>query len=297
MNDDFLYGIERSIYRRHDDKEKKDVMLKIDWREANKFNEQHYGIFWTVNSFNGERKNVNLKRFLSWAIDIDSGSKILQMKIINKFIEPSLVIESKRGFHVYYNAVDGTTTDKFKEIMIGHLIPNLNADKGVNDLARVLRAPNFNHWKDANDPFFIKVIHTSNKLYSDEDMISGFPPKNDETKDAQKNIKYLRKSLKEFGKENVWAKVYEMDCEAALNVLSGTDAVSGEIYSFYRSSRGNKNITVNNEPSASWIDQHGRIGSRSGGGPTIWNWLYWLHKDHKKVYKFMKQYFPKIFEE
>ena len=297
---DPLRASERLLYRFTDDetlpKEKK-IFTDTTWREANKWNEKKWAIFWTVNIFNGSRANANIKEFLSWAIDLDDGNKKAQMERIRNFIEPSMVIESKAGFHVYYFAESGTSTERFSETMVNHLIPNLEADKSVKDLARVLRVPNFYHWKNVNDPFLVKVVHWSNKKYTQDQIISGFPPKTEKAKSTISHTAELRKTLKKFGSEKLWDRVYDFDCEYALSKLSGTDAVNGENFSFKRVSRGRLNIFVDDKITACFIDEHKRIGSRTNGGPTIWQWVNWYHNDHKKTYQYLKKYIPELFEE
>lgn len=297
---DELRSTERLLFRLTDDesipKDKK-IFTGTTWREANKWNENQWGIFWSINLFNGKRSNANLKEFLAWAIDLDDDDKKTQSERIKNFLEPSMVVESKNGFHVYYFAEKDTETKNFKEIMINHLIPNLNADKGVNDLARVLRVPNFLHWKDTSDPFMVKIVHYSGKKYSEKQIISGFPPKTDLAKKTIADTSSLRKTLKSFGHEKIWDRVYNFDCEYALSKLSGTSAVNGETFSFQRVSRGHMNIWVDDKITASFIDKDKRIGSRNRGGPTIWQWVNWYHNDHKKTYKLLKQYLPELFED
>ena len=43
-------------------------MAAIEW------NRKGWGIFWTVNDFDGPRRIVNLRTFNAWAVDIDDGT-------------------------------------------------------------------------------------------------------------------------------------------------------------------------------------------------------------------------------
>lgn len=297
---------DRSLYRIFDDPKVKSAAIPITgisnseiYKSAIKFNEAGWGIFWTVNKFKNhtDRTISNIDKILSWAVDIDTGTKQSQSKKIATFPEPSMVMESKRGFHVYYNAIDASI-ENFKDIQTNYLVPSLDGDNNAKDLSRILRVPMFYHCKDINDKFLVKVVHESSCAYTEDQIKKYFGGHKNKlatiplTQDVNKN--YLKKSLKIQSDGGLIDRVWNMNCEDALLTLSGTNAVCGEVYSFYNVSRGNKNILVNGKNTSCFIDSDGRIGSMDNGGPTIWNWLYWFHKDHKKVYKIMREYFPEV---
>ena len=145
-----------------------------DARQAFHFNTKGYGIFWAVNEFKGARQKQNLVKVRYWAVDIDDGTKQEQWNRIKKVLKPSMIIETKNGFHVYYKAVDGTA-ENWKDIVEFRLIPYFKADKRAKDITRVLRVPGYKHLKDPKEPFKIKIIHQSDREYTSAEMQMCFP--------------------------------------------------------------------------------------------------------------------------
>ncbi|HNC91118.1 MAG TPA: hypothetical protein PLU50_04630 [Pseudobdellovibrionaceae bacterium] len=293
MNQDIM--ADRHLYRIHDPGVEKGCFPVADISEALSWNEKQWGIFWTVNKFKnpGERVAASLDRILCWAVDLDTGTKAEQLQTIAKFAEPSALIETKNGHHVYYDAID-PTTKAFPEIM-GRLVENLNADPNAKDLSRILRVPAFCHWKDPKNPFAIKLVHESNRVYTEKDMLILFPELKKKTND-EVEMQTLKRTLSFQKDDTLFDKIYGLDCEAALMRLSGTIAVDYETFSFRRVSRGNVNILVNNKSTSCFIDPNKRIGGGGGtAGPTIWQWVNYYHRDHQKTYGYIKTYLPELF--
>ena len=103
-------------------------------------NKQGWGIFHTVNSFVGPRQKKNLVRVNSWFVEIDDGTKPEMLKKIRSGLKPTMVVESKRGYHVYFACLD---TDfelckkTWDEIMKKRLIPFYGGDKKAADICRL----------------------------------------------------------------------------------------------------------------------------------------------------------------
>lgn len=294
--------IDRDLYRMSDDRSAATPAIYIDegstsatWRKALQWNKQKFGIFWTVNGFKfpGDRKKENISRIISWTADIDSGTKEEQIELIKQYPEPSMIVETKRGFQVYYDAIDGTP-ENYELIETKFVVPSLNADPKARDLSRILRVPHFDHWKDPNDPFFVKLVHLADVAYSEDQMMTMFKDHRDEKQERSSQVMNLKRSLRVQGDNSLWERIWNIDCEVALERLSGTDAVGGEVYTFRQNANGNKNIFVNGKGSSCFIDRQGRIGSLDGGGPTIWNWLFWFHRNNGRVYNIIKTYFPEV---
>lgn len=161
------------IYCAQHDQTKSDWKENIKLNDIETYNKKKYGIFVTVNSFLGKRKKDCLDKLLYWAIDIDQRDKEWQAKrILDIGIEPSKIIESSRGYHIYWK-INGNTTIANWEFMVGKmLIPLFEADAGAKDVTRVLRLPNCYHWKDINNPFLIKKIYYSLAKYDETTMFN-----------------------------------------------------------------------------------------------------------------------------
>jgi hypothetical protein len=295
----------RSLYRIYDPnpQEQPGCFEVADFDEAMRWNEKHWGIFWTVNQFNGPRKKENCTRILSWAIDLDVGSKVEQKKQITNFgLVPSMLIESARGYHVYWDVDPQAEANESHASVMEDLVTHFGADKNAKDISRILRLPATLHWKDIKNPYAIVLREYSDAVYTPGQMIQvldGFKKKlatnyRDDLKImSQKNE--LKTALVFQSDKDLFERIYNLDCELVLSRLSGTQAVCFETYTFKRQGNGKTNILVNGKSTSCWIDSHKRIGSSDKGGPTIWQWVNWFHKDHKKTYELLKQHIPEVF--
>lgn len=265
-------------------------VFEINPKDADEWNKKNFGIFWSVNEFDGPRQIKNLIRINSWAVDIDKGSKDDMMKIFNRFLVPSLVIETKRGFHVYWDAVDATK-ENFQAIVLDRLVFYFGADKNARDIARILRVPGYNHCKE--EPYEVKAIYRSSARYTEAQMLRYFRlPK--KAQDQSELKQELRKNLNPHG-DDLWEKVYNLDCEQALLRLSGKGCVGSDVFTFRRVANGNLNILSNGKGTSCWIDLEKKIGSLDKGGPTVFQWLKWYGHSNKRVVEIMKDEFSELF--
>jgi len=276
------------FYRILDDKSVVDnggaILIKPE--DLLEWNNKNYGIFWTLNEFeDGVRQKVRLIKINTWLVDLDDGTKQEQLSLLNKCpLEPSMIIETKNGHHAYWFAKDATP-ENYREIT-SRLVHILNGDKRARDYARILRVPDFYHCKDVKDKFLVKQISINKKLrYSEREMLA-FIPKVPEEK--------ITKRQKEFGNNGFWQRVNELDCEIALNALSGTEATGMQSITFRNNGSKTKQIIVDGKATSCWIDKNGSIGSSDGGGPTIAQWMKWYGLDYKEIARILKQYFPEL---
>ena len=143
--------------------------FEVDFQRAKELNKQGYGIFLTFNDFTGARKKTNLQKINYWACDIDEGSKEEQMQRIKALLfQPTIIVESNKGFHCYWKARNGVIQD-YERIANG-IAYKLKADKACKDPLRLLRMPNYYHMKNPNKPFLVKVIEKNKNEYTNEEM-------------------------------------------------------------------------------------------------------------------------------
>jgi len=261
---------------------------RINRSDAKFWNEKGYGIFQTVQTFYGPRRIENLKYINAWAVDMDGSNKKEMLALIKTGLPPTLLVESKNGYHVYWRATDATQ-ENWRAIMQNRLVPFYKADKKAKDLARILRVPGYYHMKNPQEPFLIQVVHYQHVTYTERQMLQFY--KDLETPKLQKKLhKRTRKAHPMQG--DFWDRVWNLNCQDALIQLSGSLHVNGEVYDFKQNVSGTLNIFVNGQSSSCWIDLEGRIGSMDDGGPTIAQWLNWFHKDYTKVVNIIKEVFP-----
>ena len=246
--------------------------VRIELSQAEEYNKQKYGIFWTVNGFKGRRIKECLTNCQAWAIDMDEGTKQKQHKrIMRAPLIPSLIVESKRGYQVYWYA-ENATAENYKNITEKRLVPYFGADMRAKDICRILRMPNFYHWKDKDDPFLVKVVYEQSIKYDEDFMLKMFP--------VEKERKFTHSFDNSGFNEN----------EEALMKLSGAVELNGEEFSLKENSNRTKQICVNGERTSSWIDKEGYIGSYERGGKTIANWIMWYNYSFKEATEICKKY-------
>ncbi len=262
--------------------------IRINRKNAQEWNEKGYGIFHTVQEFFGPRRIENLTHINAWAVDLDKGTKEEMLARISKGLPPTMLVETKNGYHVYFSAKDATS-ENWKLIVENRLVPFYEADKKAKDLARLLRVPGFYHMKDPANPFMVKVVSSRTVEYTEREMFQFYK---DLTTPKKQKLLHNR-TKKDFPMDgSFWDQVWGLDCFEALTALSGSDHVGGETYDFKQNTSGTLNIIVNGKSSSSWIDTEGHIGSMDDGGPTIAQWLNWFHKDYSKVVQIIKEVFP-----
>lgn len=282
----------RTWFRMHDSNNR--GALAISPPEAHRWNAQGFGIFWTVNEFNGPRQIPNLVRINAWAVDMDAGTKDEQRaRILRSPLIPSLVVETKRGFQVYWNAKDGRP-EHWNAIVLDRLVPFFGADPNARDLARILRVPGYAHLKDPANPFMVEAVHSLPVAYTERQIVEHFPAPAKLQQDRQAHDA-VRRQFMAHG-DDFWERVWSMDCAAALERISGHHAVKGERFTFRPVRNGNQNILVDGKGCSCWIDASGRIGSLSRGGPTLYQWL--THPSYgnspREAVEVLKRVFPEL---
>lgn len=174
------------FYALHDTDPRGAIPIKAE--EAQKWNYDGYGIFFAVQSLKSdERKYTNLDAVRCIAIDIDSKEQskeeIIQ-KVTSAPLLPTLIVESKNGYHVYWilrrdcwvQADDPQEISmSYKAFLQERFIPRFGADKQACDVSRILRLPGFYHLKDPYYPFLVKAVFRSNKMYSIDELKQAFP--------------------------------------------------------------------------------------------------------------------------
>lgn len=299
------------LYRMHDDPTREDRgAYPIERSEARRWNEQGFGIFMTVNQFNGPRRKENLVRINAWAIDNDAGTKREQHDLLQRSpLVPSMIVETKRGYQSYWIARDAKP-EHWNAIVLERLVPHFGADKNARDLCRILRVPGFLHLKDPGDPFKVRVVWQHEVSYSEAQIAQAFAwvPDKQTQKTAHDDARRAAESeIREQAKRNaiaaglaptesLWDAIYALDCEEGLRRLSGHPIVGSEQFTFRRTGRGNLNIFVDGKGTPCFIDENKRIGSPSGGGPTLIQWIRWYGRSYRDAIDALKEVFPQLVE-
>ena len=128
-------GAEADYYIIHDSNKeiRVDSGRPTDIHELWPKNEQGFGIFWTPNKFKGGVRRVeNLEKIRYWYVDLDGAEKDKQRaEIQNCPLRPTMVVETKHGYHVYFAVEGECSLENFTEIekRLWYYFRNVGADK------------------------------------------------------------------------------------------------------------------------------------------------------------------------
>jgi hypothetical protein len=300
------------MYRMSDRADSSKSAIPVTREEAQRWNtpELGFGIFATVNTFNGPRRKENLTRINAWAVDMDEGSKQqMHDKLVASPLVPSIIVETKRGYQAYWCAQDGLA-NHWNAIVLERLVPHFGSDANARDLCRILRVPGFLHLKDPADPFKVRTVWRHQVAYTERQIGDAFPwvaNRAEHQRHLDEAQRVAQREAKEKARQgemaaglvptdSLWDAIWSLDCEEGLRRLSGHWAVSGEQYTFRRTGRGNLNIFVDGKSSSCFIDGDKHIGSLDGGGPTLVQWLRYFKHDWKTVIAVLKEVFPQLVE-
>lgn len=294
-------------------------MIHVTQDEAFKRNKAGCDAYWAPQEFNvpGVRTKEGLKAIRCVCGDFDNISQQAFIARLTMIPTPSLIVKTRSGFHAYWALTKAIPASEeaisdYRTIVETRLVP-LGADPNAKDVARVLRPPMTRYWSDSKGNVYLdreiytEAVYSSPKTYSWEQLMAWFPFKRPTIGQGSTNerrqgcffnpdISAPHKATKEV--VGFWDKANSMDPKQALEVLSGTEWVNYETFSFKE--QGNiTRIHVNEEPSNAWIDEKNTIGSIVGAGPTIVNWLGFYHGEDnfKKIAEILKGLFPHLREE
>ena len=143
--------------------------------DLHQLNAKGAGIFFTPNPCSGGRKEENVTE-IRWAyVDMDEGTKEEMMeKINNAPLPPTMIIESKRSYHVYYRS--DIKKENWSAIING-MIQYFDGDQAITSANEVLRLPGFIHQKDPENTFMIDLLMMNDNEYSEDHLEYCFPYK------------------------------------------------------------------------------------------------------------------------
>ena len=296
-------NIDKCFYQYFDDnKERKSKELTSFWDSLTESALEHLDmrnkagawIFFSVNGMEWRRGKDSVTTINAWICEIDDMDKEFQKQLIEFCpLKPSLIIESKNGFHLYWYAKDWTKENRVK--ICNWLRNFFDWDSKAITIERVLRLPWYFHMKDEKEPFEITMFWGDLEFHTEADML--FHYSNTESvadkKERKTNLKYEISQYKED--DNFRERAGKLDTKKMLEAISWTSYVSGEVITFKRNGDWCEQIFVNWKSTSSWIDKNGLIGSHDKGGPTRLQWVNWYGvADYKQLYQFIIWLFPDL---
>ena len=282
----------------HDAKDPSKENLTIDhkrykWEETlellvRKNQQEHCAVHFAINSITWKNRWAsNVSNINTRVVEMDKMSKEQQMRLIELSpLVPSIVVESKNWYHIYFYA-ENWTKEKRKEIMRG-LRNFFDWDHKIITYERVMRLPWLDHWKDESNPYEVQWFVMSNKKYTEETMLKAFP----DTVDRMDQKKKLQKQRREIERSDdwFWKKASQINSQLMLELMSWTKWVNWETIAIE-----NSQIYVNGRSTSSWIDENGMIGSHDNWWPTRVQWITWYGRvDWKELYSWLIDKFPEL---
>lgn len=186
-----------------EDKEQGNTLLyglpyKAEWAK-----EKKAGVFYSPNGFNDKptaghtscRSEDNVKSFNALWADYDvgeAGKEEALSKIAHLPLPPSIVVETRNGFHVLYRLKGEWTLEDWKKVQ-ARLVDETKTDPACKDAPRLLRVPGSWHCKDmwtGGDPYLVKMIYFSEVRYPRETFLKTYATTTPTTKNQYGNKEF-----------------------------------------------------------------------------------------------------------
>lgn len=213
-----LYAlIDNKALRKERQAKKLSVGSVISVDEAQTYNEEGYAIYWTPNTMKKiskltEHTDDNVTHLNFFFVDIDFIDPLTQEKytedkrselqglkndkmneLLDCSLRPTMIVETKNGVQAYWRCAqvpaNESNVEKYKRVQKG-LVDFFGGDDNAMNRSRFLRYPNYNHLKDPNKPYRIRLVYTADDLstYSTDQMLQAFPIKTAPVKEEKKVI-------------------------------------------------------------------------------------------------------------
>lgn len=155
------------------------------------------GVYFTPNGCQGRRLKENLTHvnavFADWDFKPKEGEPTGSgkpdfkqfMLDLDELPTPTFVVESGNGWHVYWLLEESiVVTDMNRQELIKqvegihrHIHINYGSDGGAMDVLRLMRQPGYEHKKQPENPFLVKVvIDNDDTRYTMESLLHAIPP-------------------------------------------------------------------------------------------------------------------------
>lgn len=275
----------------------------LDEAEARTWNRQGFGVFWCANMPRDEVRRIERLTSVRYVyLDIDGRpERAAKREILEKLdacaVPPSRVVDTRNGVQPYWR-IDDLTLDLWDPIVRWRLVPAFDGDPRATDPVRVLRVPGFLHQKDPTDPYPITVVRRSDARYTAAQILDAFAEVRPEARPSP-----APRPITADDSDDILTAVGNLDARAALERLSGCPLVRCETFTFRPTARGRHNIFCDGRASSCFVDEHGRIGSPNGGGPTAVQWIGWYYgrvvttSDWRVIADELRRIFPELVKE
>ena len=131
------------------------------------------GIFFVVNF--GGHEDESITRINAQFVEMDNDSFEDQKKKINAFpLPPSMIMRTKKSYHVYWFMDSSSRVDRFREIQ-KRLVKQFDGDPTCVNESRVMRLPGFNHCKTDTPVEVVCVSFHPERKYTQDQLSDVLP--------------------------------------------------------------------------------------------------------------------------
>ena len=243
--------------------------------ELQKLNSQGYNIFFTPNgvqNVGGKNSLNNFQNINAWYIDIDIQEtknldygllEVRQEKkadilgyIFDSDFWPSLVVETRNGFQLYWFAKGNLNIDNWHKIEKGiyEKFEKYGADKSTTKIVQLMRVPGFRYYKHG-ETGIIDIIWPLSTfwLYEEMEMLGKFPAKEEKVIEEKRYEVFTINTFKNIN--DIFDRVIAMPVDQVLAKISGTDLVRYEKIEISRDNTEKTPILSNGRPTPNWINR------------------------------------------
>jgi hypothetical protein len=157
------------------------------------YNDKGYDIHFVVNG--GGTKGCDINKINAVYIDLDCGKEMngkyfelskvetlkkpMLEKVRNFIYKPSIILDTRNGYHVYWLLNDGAEIVDFLKAQL-RLINYFMSDNAVKTLEHTMRVPDFYWMKDKQNKYMCSIIESNDVRYHIGDIIDSLPECKDE---------------------------------------------------------------------------------------------------------------------
>lgn len=157
------------------------VPVPNDWEAVVAKNKlDHRGTYFTPNPITGkviskngsQRLDENVSRVSAAYADFDGGDKMTQMLTIQMQITPTMIVESKNGYHAYWFTEPDLSVEDWRLIQKA-IIKAYGSDQTIKNPSRLMRLPFTWHCK-TDDEFMVKIVAFNWRRYTKLELFQAF---------------------------------------------------------------------------------------------------------------------------
>lgn len=291
-------------------------------RTYQELNRSGYNVFFTPNgalTSEGRNSLSNINTINSWYIDIDieetkrcddeetailrkNKKDVIVGEILMSDLMPSLTIETRNGFQLYWLADSTATKERWGSIALSifEKFKSLGADKSTCKIMQLMRVPNFYFFKkNEKGKIIIWESLSTFEKYSETTMIQYFHPITTtvtiSTAPPLIDIVSVTKKYKKVimdDQDDIFIKITKIPLDILLMKLSGHWLVDGDYITFQKKDVDKTNLIVNGHVSPNFIIRSkNQIFSNNATikGPTIIQYIQWYKHSNARIAQGLKE--------